>query len=199
MPKPFERAQMVLRFVSEKAERKIMDKETREMFNMVLEAIGESEERTNRRFDELEKRMDQMATKEELRNMYENLHHEINGVKLHTEALDMRMEYVEKKVDSMDKRLGIVEEKVDAMDKRLDSMDKRLGIVEEKVDSMDKRLGIVEEKVDSMDKRLGTVETKVDSMNKTLQSMIDHEPRIQALENKVFGKRSKKRRELWQP
>ena len=169
-----------------------MDKDVREMFNMVIEAIDKSEERTNKRFDALEKRMDKMATKEELHNMYELLHHEINGVKLNTEALDMRMECVEKKVDSMDKRLGTVEEKVD-------SMDKRLGTVEEKVDSMDKRLGTVEEKVDSMDKRLGTVETKVDSMNTTLQSMINHEPRILALENALYGKSKRARRTLWQP
>ncbi len=156
---PFEWAQMVLRFVLEKAERNLMDKETREMFNLVIEAIDKSEERTNRRFDELEKRM-----KEDLHNMYENLHHEINGVKLHTEALDMRMEYVEKKVDSMDKRLSVVEEKVD-----------------------------------TMDKRLSVVEEKVDSMNTTLQSMADHSPRIQALENRVFGKNKRTRRTLWQP
>lgn len=103
-----------------------MDKETRDMFNMVIEAIDKSEERIN-------KRLDQMATKEELNNMYENLQHEINGVKLHTEALDMRMQCVEEKVDSMDKRLGVVENKVD-------SMDKRLGTVEIKVDSMNATL-----------------------------------------------------------
>ena len=92
-----------------------MDKETRDMFNMVIEAIDKSEERIN-------KRLDQMATKEELNNMYENLQHEINGVKLHTEALDMRMQCVEEKVDSMDKRLGAVEIKVDSMNATLQSM-----------------------------------------------------------------------------
>jgi len=35
-------------FVSEKAERKFMDRETREMFNMVIEAIDKSEERSLR-------------------------------------------------------------------------------------------------------------------------------------------------------
>ena len=153
-----------------------MDKETREMFNLVIAAIDKSEERTNRRFDALEQQIG--VVKRDLQNVYETLHHEINGVKLNTEALDMRMECVETKVDAMDQRLGVVETKVDAMDQRL---------------------GVVETKVDAMDQRLGVVEQKVDSMNLILQPMHTHEPRIQALENEVFGKQKRTRRALWQP
>ncbi len=153
-----------------------MDKETKEMFNMVIRAIDESEQRIN-------KKLDNFVTKEEMRNMYETLSHEINGVKLNTEALDMRMECVEKKVDSMDRRLTSVEKKVDSL--------------EQKVDSMDARLSSVEQKVDSMDARLSSVEQKVDSMSLVLQETVTHESRIQDLEMEVF-KNKANRRVAWQ-
>lgn len=141
-----------------------MDKETRKMFNMVIEAMDQMEQRMNKRFD-------QMATKEELRNVYESLHHEINGVKLNTEALDLRMDYVEKKLDSVDNRLTVVETKVDSLGK----------------------------KVDSLEVRVDSLEIKMDDMHITLQSMRDHGTRIQALEHEVFGKNKRARRTLWQP
>jgi len=159
-----------------------MDKETRKMFNMVIEAMDQMEQRINRRFDKMEK---EMATKEELRNVYESLHHEINGVKLNTEALDMRMEYVEKKLDSVDNRLGIVETKVDSLETKVDSLETRM-------DSFDTRL-------DSFETRMDSFEVKMDDMHTTLKSMGNHEPRIQALEHVVFGKNKRARRPLWQP
>lgn len=55
-----------------------MDKETREMFNAVIAAIDKSEEKTNRRFDELEKKMVNMMN-EKTQSLYEALHHEINA------------------------------------------------------------------------------------------------------------------------
>ena len=147
------------------------EKETRKMFNMVIEAMDQMEQRMNKRFD-------QMATKEELRNVYESLHHEINGVKLNTEALDLRMDYVEKKLDSVDNRLTIVETKVDSLETKVDSLGK---------------------KVDSLEVRVDSLESKMDDMHITLQSMRDHGTRIQALEHEVFGKNKRARRTLWQP
>ncbi|MBD5514985.1 MAG: hypothetical protein HDR06_10130 [Lachnospiraceae bacterium] len=75
-----------------------MDKETREMFNTILEEMGRMEDRINRRmdtrFDKLEARMEIMQ-------------HEINACKLDHETISLLI----KKVDQHDQRIEELEKK----------------------------------------------------------------------------------------
>lgn len=70
---------------------------------MIQKRIGESEERTNQRFEEMQAQMDRRF-----------------------EAVDKRFEAVDNRLDAMDKRFDAMDKRLDAMDMRFDAMDKHL-------------------------------------------------------------------------
>lgn len=78
-----------------------MDKETKMMFNTILEEMGRMEERTNKRFDMIDKRFDI------IHNELESLHHEVNACKLEKESIGLMI----KRLDQHEERIGKLEEK----------------------------------------------------------------------------------------
>lgn len=66
---------------------------------IIQKRIGESEERTNQRFEEMQAQMDRRF-----------------------EAVDKRFEAVDNRLDAMDSRLDAMDMRFDAMDKHLDEM-----------------------------------------------------------------------------
>ena len=75
-----------------------MDKETRDMFNMVIGEIDKLAERMDSRFEKMDKKIDAI---------YENLSHEINACKLNNDSLAL----VVQKTDELDKRVSTLEQK----------------------------------------------------------------------------------------
>lgn len=71
-----------------------MDDEMKMMFNTILEEIGRTEERTNKRFDKIESQLEVM-------------HHEINACKLERESIGLLI----KKIDQLESRIEELERK----------------------------------------------------------------------------------------
>lgn len=82
-----------------------MDKETKDMFNMILEEMARMEERINRRFDNrftgIEARLDRMDQRMEL------MQHEINACKLEKGVIELLFQ----KNDEFEKRISRLEQK----------------------------------------------------------------------------------------
>ncbi len=82
-----------------------MDKETKDMFERVLEEIGHLEARMEKRFDNrlsgLEQRMDR------LEQSMEGLQHEVNALKFATDAVNMLL----KRDDDLESRIIKSEQK----------------------------------------------------------------------------------------
>ena len=70
---------------------------------IIQKRIGESDERTNQRFEEMQAQMDRRF-----------------------EAVDNRFEAIVKRLDTMDARFDAMDNRLDAMDMRFDAMDNRL-------------------------------------------------------------------------
>lgn len=79
-----------------------MDKETKMMFNSVLEEMAKMEERINERFDTMERRFEKME------NHIELLHHEVNACKLERESVGLLI----KKIDQSEARIEELEKKI---------------------------------------------------------------------------------------
>lgn len=71
-----------------------MDSETRMMLNTILEEMALMEERTNKRFDKIE-------------NKLELLQHEVNACKLERESIGLLI----KKIDQLESRIEELEKK----------------------------------------------------------------------------------------
>lgn len=69
-----------------------MDKEMRDMFNAVIEEIGNSEERINGRLDSIENGMGQIRS-------------EVNACKLERESVSLLL----KKIDELERRISQIE------------------------------------------------------------------------------------------
>ena len=65
-----------------------MDKETKELFNALVEEMGGMEDRINRRFDKIDRRLEQMD------NRMDQMQHEINANRLDKETISIVMDYV---------------------------------------------------------------------------------------------------------
>ena len=69
-----------------------MDKETKELFNALVEEMGKMEERLNsrmdKRFDEVDRRFDRMD------NRLNQMQHEINANRLDKETISIVMNYI---------------------------------------------------------------------------------------------------------
>lgn len=88
-----------------------MDRETREMFNAVLEEMSRMEERMEKRMDERFDAVDRRF--ERLENRMELLHHEVNACKLEQESVGMLIKHIDKleeKVDEHDIRITKLEQ-----------------------------------------------------------------------------------------
>lgn len=99
---------------------------------IIQKRIGESEARTNQRFEEMQAQMDRRF-----------------------EAVDNRFEAVDKRFEAVDKRFESIDNRFEAIDKRLDTMDKRLDTMDARFDAMDNRLDAMDMRFDAMDNRLG--------------------------------------------
>ena len=77
---------------------------------IIQKRIGESEARTNQRFEEMQAQMDRR----------------FEAVDNRFEAIDNRFEAIDNRLDTMDKRFDAMDNRLDAMDMRFDAMDNRL-------------------------------------------------------------------------
>ena len=77
---------------------------------IIQKRIGESEARTNQRFEEMQAQMDRR----------------FEAVDNRFEAIDNRFEAIDNRLDAMDKRFDAIDNRLDAMDMRFDAMDNRL-------------------------------------------------------------------------
>lgn len=77
---------------------------------IIQKRIGESEERTNQRFEEMQAQMDRR----------------FEAVDKRFESIDNRFEAIDKRLDTMDARFDAMDNRLDAMDMRFDAMDNRL-------------------------------------------------------------------------
>ena len=77
---------------------------------IIQKRIGESEARTNQRFEEMQAQMDRR----------------FEAVDNRFEAIDNRFEAIDNRLDAMDKRFDAIDNRLDTMDKRFDAMDNRL-------------------------------------------------------------------------
>lgn len=80
---------------------------------IIQKRIGESEARTNQRFEEMQAQMDRRF-----------------------EAVDKRFEAVDKRFESIDNRFEAIDKRLDTMDKRLDTMDARFDAMDNRLDEM---------------------------------------------------------------
>ncbi len=71
-----------------------MDNETKMMLNAILEEIGQIDERTNKRFDKIDARL-------------ESLQHEVNACRLERESIGLLI----KKIDQLESRIEELEKR----------------------------------------------------------------------------------------
>jgi len=71
-----------------------MDNETKMMLNAILEEIGRIDERTNKRFDKIDARL-------------ESLQHEVNACRLERESIGLLI----KKIDQLESRIEELEKR----------------------------------------------------------------------------------------
>lgn len=80
---------------------------------IIQKRIGESEARTNQRFEEMQAQMDRR---------FEAVDNRFEAIDNRFEAIDNRLDAIDKRLDTMDKRLDTMDARFDAMDNRLDEM-----------------------------------------------------------------------------
>ena len=103
-----------------------MDKETKDMFNLILQKL----DGMDKRFDAMDVRLDGMDKR-----------FDAMGVRL--DGMDKRFDAMGVRLDGMDKRFDAMDARLDGMDKRFDAMDERLDIMDEKIDAMNTELRYV--------------------------------------------------------
>ena len=103
-----------------------MDKETKDMFNLILQKL----DGMDKRFDAMDVRLDGMDKR-----------FDAMGVRL--DGMDKRFDAMDVRLDGMDKRFDAMDARLDGMDKRFDAMDERLDIMDEKIDAMNTELRYV--------------------------------------------------------
>ena len=103
-----------------------MDKETKDMFNLILQKL----DGMDKRFDAMDVRLDGMDKR-----------FDAMGVRL--DGMDKRFDAMDARLDGMDKRFDAMGVRLDGMDKRFDAMDERLDIMDEKIDAMNTELRYV--------------------------------------------------------
>ena len=95
-----------------------MDKELKEMFNLILQKL----DGVDRRFESMEARLDGMDRR-------------FDAVEARLDGMDRRFESMEARLDGMDRRFDAVEARLDAMDTRLDALDTGLRNVRLKLEN----------------------------------------------------------------
>ena len=103
-----------------------MDKETKDMFNLILQKL----DGMDKRFDAMGVRLDGMDKR------FDAMDARLDGMDKRFDAMGVRLDGMDKRFDAMDARL-------DGMDKRFDAMDERLDIMDEKIDAMNTELRYV--------------------------------------------------------
>ncbi len=98
---------------------------------IIQKRIGESEARTNQRFEEMQAQMDRR---------FEAVDNRFEAIDNRFEAIDNRFEAIDNRLDAMDKRFDAIDNRLDTMDKRFDAMDNRLDAMDMRFDAMDNRL-----------------------------------------------------------
>ena len=103
-----------------------MDKETKDMFNLILQKL----DGMDKRFDAMDVRLDGMDKR-------------FDAMDVRLDGMDKRFDAMGVRLDGMDKRFDAMDARLDGMDKRFDAMDERLDIMDEKIDAMNTELRYV--------------------------------------------------------
>ena len=103
-----------------------MDKETKDMFNLILQKL----DGMDKRFDAMDVRLDGMDKR-------------FDAMDVRLDGMDKRFDAMGVRLDGMDKRFDAMDVRLDGMDKRFDAMDVRLDIMDEKIDAMNTELRYV--------------------------------------------------------
>lgn len=83
-----------------------MDKETKELLNVIIKEMDRMQERTSSKIDTVQSSIN--AFKEESRNQHEQMMHEINTCKLNLDTVDLLL----KKVIQLENEVNIPKEQV---------------------------------------------------------------------------------------
>ena len=86
-----------------------MDKETKDMFNLILQKL----DGMDKRFDAMDVRLDGMDKR------FDAMDARLDGMDKRFDAMDVRLDGMDKRFDAMDERLDIMDEKIDAMNTEL--------------------------------------------------------------------------------
>ena len=86
-----------------------MDKETKDMFNLILQKL----DGMDKRFDAMDVRLDGMDKRFDVMGV------RLDGMDKRFDAMDVRLDGMDKRFDAMDERLDIMDEKIDAMNTEL--------------------------------------------------------------------------------
>ena len=86
-----------------------MDKETKDMFNLILQKL----DGMDKRFDAMDVRLDGMDKR------FDAMGVRLDGMDKRFDAMDARLDGMDKRFDAMDERLDIMDEKIDAMNTEL--------------------------------------------------------------------------------
>ncbi len=155
-----------------------MDKETREMFNAVIAAIDKSEEKTNRRFDELEKKMVNMMN-EKTQSLYEALHHEINACNLEIGACKSEINVLKSEISAC--RTEINECKTE-----INACKAEIGECKTEINACKAEISECKTEINVCKTEIGTCNQKLDSMGVLNGQVKRHESRLTVLEKKVL-------------
>ena len=86
-----------------------MDKETKDMFNLILQKL----DGMDKRFDAMDVRLDGMDKR------FDAMDVRLDGMDKRFDAMGVRLDGMDKRFDAMDVRLDIMDEKIDAMNTEL--------------------------------------------------------------------------------
>lgn len=83
---------------------------------------------TERRFDQLDKRIDQVEQR-------------IDQVDKRIDQVELRIDQVDKRIDQLELRIDQVDRRIDQVDKRIDQIERRFGAFETRFVAIDQRFG----------------------------------------------------------
>lgn len=95
---------------------------------------------TERRFDQLDKRIDQ--------------------VEVRIDQVDKRIDQVEQRIDQVDKRIDQVELRIVQIDKRIDQVELRIDQIDKRIDQVDKRIDQIERRFEAFETRFVTIDQR---------------------------------------
>jgi hypothetical protein len=115
---------------------------TRDEFTRLLQEIEKNREESNRRFEAMQKQMDERfeAMQKQMDERFEAMQKQMDE---RFEAMERRFKAIDKRFEAMERRFKAIDKRFEVMERRFEAMDKRFEVMEKRIDDHQSWVGIV--------------------------------------------------------